>query len=568
MELKDVVIIGAGQAGLALSRHLSAASIDHIVLEAGQIGQSWRNRRWAGLRLFTPNWLNQLPRLGDTGDGADGFMPAGKMSEMLVEFARNWDCPIRSGIRVHDIVPDGTRYQVHTSDGIFRARSVVFATGAYADNRPAKAGADLTSGLMQIGSADYVSADALPPGAVLVVGAGASGVQIAEELALSGRRVALAAGRHTRAPRQYRDRDVFWWMQASGILSDPIDRQHDVERARAEPSPQLAGRSDGGAIDFPHLATLGVDLAGRFIGADGARIWFADDLANSMQQADRRMQRMKVRFDAVGELVDGCDDDFPDPAEPIEGLTELDTETENFGSVIWAAGFPRFSAAGAFQGLEPDPSLDADGISVRYPGLFALGLPFQRTRFSTFIGGADAEGAVTARLIQRHLDLSGSGSMLVDADAWKTLSEEDTEAVGHHFAALAADDRRHRFGTAVTTAWLAGYVEKFFTRPGIALGFVAEDRLAALGELRPSASGDRTTCELGLSVVPSMQSRGLGRQLFRRLQRLGRRRQYRTAELYVDAENTPMKRICQQCDAAWAQQDSMLYIRVPLTAPY
>lgn len=177
-------------------------------------------------------------------------------------------------------------------------------------------------------------------------------------------------------------------------------------------------------------------------------------------------------------------------------------------------------------------------------------------------------------MLPRHVSFSGTSTSLgrapcfEDADAWKTLPEEDTEAVAHHFAALAPDDRCHRFGTAVTTAWLAGYIEKFFTRPGAALGFVAEGRLAALGELRPSASGDRATCELGLSVVPDMQSRGLGRQLFQRLQRLGRRHQYRTAELYVDAENTPMKRICQQCDAAWAQQDRMLYIRVPLTSPY
>jgi putative flavoprotein involved in K+ transport len=235
------IVIGAGHAGLAMSRRLSERSIDHIVLERGQVANSWRTQRWPSLRLLTPNWQTRLPGHPYAGDDHDGYMPAADLVATLTRYARLVGAPVRTTTTVHAlrIVPQG--FQIQATDDLLHARAIVLATGAC--NLPAiPAVADaVPTAVTTLTPLTYREPGQLPDGGVLVVGASATGVQLAEEIHRSGRPVTLAAGEHVRLPRTYRGRDIFWWLEATGLLAERYDQIDDLTRARHLPSPQLIG---------------------------------------------------------------------------------------------------------------------------------------------------------------------------------------------------------------------------------------------------------------------------------------------------------------------------------------
>ena len=315
MTSTDTVVVGAGHAGLAVSRLLTEAARDHVVLERGRVAERWHSQRWDSLRLLTPNWMTRLPGWSYSGGDPDGFQTAAEFATSLRSYARGFDAPVLGRTAVTTIRPRGDGYTVTTTSGIWRARNVVLATG-YCDIARIPPALDrLDPDVRVVSSADYRNPAQLPPGGVLVVGASASGVQIADELARSGRRVVLAVGAHTRVPRRYRGRDVMGWLDRLGLLDRPADEVADLDRARREPSLQLVGRPGGGTLDLGSLQRSGVLLAGRLAGTAGSTVRFADDLARTTADADERLRRLLARIDTHIN-TSGLAAELP-PAEPL-----------------------------------------------------------------------------------------------------------------------------------------------------------------------------------------------------------------------------------------------------------
>ncbi|HEY9393937.1 MAG TPA: NAD(P)-binding domain-containing protein, partial [Nocardioides sp.] len=238
-----VAVIGAGHSGLAVSHRLSAEGIDHVVLERGQVAHSWRTQRWDSLRLLTPGWMNRLPGLADPLLGpaeADEFLTAAQVASLVTGYADVIAAPVHENVEVHRVSPDRSGFRVETSAGPWSVEQVVLATGSVRGVVPTLA-ADLPPGLPSVHAIDYRRPSQLPPGGVLVVGAAASGVQIAAELQASGRQVTLAVGEHVRVPRRYRGRDIFAWIEEAGILDERWDELDDITRARRLSSFQLVG---------------------------------------------------------------------------------------------------------------------------------------------------------------------------------------------------------------------------------------------------------------------------------------------------------------------------------------
>ncbi len=297
MQRIDVVVIGAGQAGLAMAHELAARGIDHVVLERGRVAERWRSERWDSLRLLTPNWCTRLPGWRYTGADPDGFMTMAQVVRYFEDYAASFTPPVLTGVTVRAVDFDGTRWRVTADGQYWSARAVVIATG-HCDTPqvPAMARA-LPESVRQITPGRYRNPSALPEGGVLVVGASASGVQIAHELGAAGRAVTLAVGRHVRLPRCYRGRDIIWWLDRAGVLDERIDRVPDPEAARAQPSLQLVGDPACRPLDLAVLAAAGVRLNGRALGVDGARMHFAGDLAETPAAAERKLVRLRARID-------------------------------------------------------------------------------------------------------------------------------------------------------------------------------------------------------------------------------------------------------------------------------
>jgi putative flavoprotein involved in K+ transport len=280
------VIVGAGHAGLAMSRRLSERSIDHIVLERGEVANAWRTQRWLSLRLLTPNWQTRLPGHHYAGDDPDGFMPAADVAATLTRYARLVGAPVRTATTVCSLraVPEG--FQIRANGDLLRGRAVVLATGAC--TLPAIPGiaAAIPRPITTLTPLAYRDPGQLPDGGVLVVGASATGVQLAAEIHRSGRPVTLAVGEHVRLPRTYRGRDIFWWLEATGLLAERYDQIDDLTRARHLPSPQLTGAPGTTFSDLNTLAARGVRIVGRLGRIAGGLAQFSGSLANTCALAD------------------------------------------------------------------------------------------------------------------------------------------------------------------------------------------------------------------------------------------------------------------------------------------
>jgi putative flavoprotein involved in K+ transport len=400
----NTLILGAGQAGLAISNRLTALGRDHLVIERGRVAERWRSEPWDSLRLLTPNWMTRLPGWTYQGPDPDGFMTAAEAAAFFEGYAASFDAPVLEQTTVQQVTSDGDGFVVTTSDGKFRSDNVVIATG-WCD-RPAipVVARHLSRRIHQVVPARYRSPDDLPDGGVLVVGASATGVQLADELHAGGRDVTLAVGSHSRLPRRYRGMDIFWWLDLIGAFDKSIDDVSDAAAARREPSLQLVGRPDHRTLDLTTLQANGVRLVGRLSGLDGTQVTLATNLGAVLNAADRQTGRVLARIDAAVERL-GLTAEVLD-AEPIRSVTpthppdSIDLDAAGITTIVWATGHRR-----SYPWLQL-PVLDRHGEIRQYrgvtpiPGAYVLGQRFQHYRNSNFIDGVGRDANYVAEHIR------------------------------------------------------------------------------------------------------------------------------------------------------------------------
>jgi len=400
-----VAVIGAGQAGLAVSHLLTGAGVGHVVLERGRAAQRWDSYSWESLRLLTPNWLSRLPGHRYTGPEPAGFMSAAEVAGYLRCYAVG--APVVEGAEVVSVRGCGAGYRVLTVAGSWSARVVVVATG-WCD-LPRVPAVALGARIEQLTPVTYRNPTTLPDGGVLVVGASASGVQLADELVGAGRSVVLAVGGHSRMPRRYRCRDIMWWLDAIGVL----DQRLDERRSPAERSLQLVGRADGREVDLRALQDRGVALTGRLTGIDGHRLRFADDLAETTGRADARLVDVLRRVDAVARTA-GLADEI-EAASPIRGVrteptvSALDLRQAGIGTVIWATGYRRTYPWLHLPVLDQAGEIRHRGGATAVPGLYVIGMRWQSRRNSANLDGVRHDAVTVVSRVLEHL---GAGSNL------------------------------------------------------------------------------------------------------------------------------------------------------------
>jgi putative flavoprotein involved in K+ transport len=404
IERVTAVVIGAGHTGLAVSRMLTERSIEHVVLERGEVANSWRRERWDSLRLLTPNSQSRLPGYRYAGGDPDGFMTMREVVEFIGGFAAAIEAPVRTQTEVTRVRAIDGGYAIVTAQGDeLRARSLVIASGACnVPSVPALCEA-VPPSVASVTPFDYRNPQSLPEGGVLVVGASATGVQLADELRRSGRHVLLSVGEHVRLPRTYRGRDVLWWMEASGIWNQRYDEIDDVERARKLPSPQLVGSPERTTLDLNALAAAGVEIVGRLAAIRDGRALFSGGLRNQFALADLKMNRLLESFDDWArdrrELDVGPPERFEPTRVPSKPRLHLDLESGEIRSILWATGFRPDYRWLDVPVVDRKGRLQHDGGVVPAPRLYAIGLPVLRRRKSTFIHGAEDD----ARDIVEHL---------------------------------------------------------------------------------------------------------------------------------------------------------------------
>ncbi len=407
MSAVTAVVVGAGHCGLAMSRHLSAHSIDHVVLERGEVAHSWRTQRWDSLRLLTPNWMTRLPGWGYQGDDPDGFLSAPQVADLVSEYAAVSAAPVVTGTTVTSVRPGGPGFEVETDRGRWHGRIVVLAAGITRSTVPPVA-RRVPDGIVSVPALGYRNPSELPDGGVLVVGASASGVQFAQELHDSGRQVTLAVGEHVRVPRRYRSRDILWWMDEVGILDEQWDEMDDLVRARHLPSLQLVGAARN--LDLNALQASGVRLVGRFAGVRDDVAQFSGSLTNVCALADLKLGRLLDRIDEYA----GGRGDRPEPTAVPKAPLGIDLRSGEIRSIVWATGVrPDFSWLDV-PVFDPRGRLQHDGGVTRWPGLYVLGLPLLRRRRSTYLDGARAD---TEDLTHHLLDHLGARKVPVTREA-------------------------------------------------------------------------------------------------------------------------------------------------------
>jgi putative flavoprotein involved in K+ transport len=408
MKRTDTIIIGGGQAGLAMSRCLTEGGIDHVVLERGRVAERWRTERWDSLRLLSPRWHTRLPGFRYQGADPDGFMTMPEVISHLERYAQSFDAPVQDETTVTAVKGSERGYTVRTDRGDWEAPCVVIATGhCDVPHVPAMAAA-LWPHLHQVVPSSYKNPEQLPQGGVLVVGASASGIQLAQEIHHSGRPVTLAVGRHTRIPRRYRGQDIAWWLESSGILDERADQTLDLDSARRQPSLQLVGTPDHRSLDLGVLQEEGVRLVGHAEAADGLRVRFSDDLQRTIAAADGKLARVLNRIDAFIDetAIEADSPDRPSPLRALPAPTELDLRKAGVATVLWATGYRRRYPWLHVPVLDEHGEILHQGGITPAAGLYVLGLNFQRTRKSSFIDGVGNDARVLADHIQRHFHRS------------------------------------------------------------------------------------------------------------------------------------------------------------------
>jgi len=375
-----------------------------VVLERGDVANSWRHERWDSLRLLTPNWQSRLPGYRYEGADPDGFMTVAEVVEFVSRFAAVAAAPVRTHTTVTSVTQTDDGYHVATDSGDLRCRCLVLASGACnVPSVPAIRQA-VPANIACFTPMDYRNPAQLPEGGVLVVGASATGVQLADEIHRSGRPVTLSVGEHVRLPRTYRGRDVLWWMDASGVWNQRYDEIDDLTRVRGLPSPQLVGTPQRITLDLNALATAGVEIVGRLSAVRDGRALFSGGLRNQFALADLKMDRLLDTFDewartGARDTDVGAPERFEPTRMPASSRLHLDLGTGEIRSIVWATGFhPDYSWLDV-PVVDRKGHLRHDGGVVDAPGLYAIGLPVLRRRKSTFIHGAEDD----ARDVVEHL---------------------------------------------------------------------------------------------------------------------------------------------------------------------
>jgi putative flavoprotein involved in K+ transport len=403
----ETLIVGGGQAGLTMSHMLSRHGLAHLVLERGRIAERWRSERWDGLRFQFPNWSVRLPDYPFPHADPDCFATSGDIVDYLESYARQIGAEVRCGVAVMALRKDelGGCYVAETSAGPIRAMNVVIASGPYQKPVVPDLSADL-NGTFRVHASAYKQPDQLPPGSVLVVGSGASGAQIAEELVRAGRKVYLSVGRHKRMPRRYRGHDLIWWLATMGLDQTPV-----AERGPDATLPLITGAYGGHTVDFREFAAQGMILVGRLQSMRDGVLCFADDLAESLAFGDAAYASF---LDKVDNYIEQSGLDLPpepqarakhpDPTCLAEPVRELDKNSIDLGSLIWATGYT-FD----FSWIDL-PVLDAGGVPIHdkgvapLPGIYFLGLPWLSRMSSSFLSGVGDDAARLADIIRSRCD--------------------------------------------------------------------------------------------------------------------------------------------------------------------
>ena len=401
----DTIVIGAGHTGLAVSHCLSERSIDHVILERGEVANSWRHERWDSLTLLTPNWQSRLPGFSYSGDDPDGFMAMPEVIGFIDAYAARCEAPIHTQTTVTSVRHDSDVYTIATDRGDWHSRSVVAASGACNLPSVPKVCDNVPANIDTVTPHAYRNSEQLKEGKVLVVGASATGLQLADEIHRSGRPVTIAVGEHVRMPRTYRGRDIQWWMHSAGVLDEGLDDVDDINRARNLPSPQLVGSHDKKILDLNAMTDAGMKLVGRLMGLQNNVAQFSGSFRNVCALADLKMGRL---LDTIDEWAETSPDAATyEPSERFERTRvddapclAIDLCEEGFGTVLFATGFrPDYSWLDV-------PVLDRKGMirhdegAAKMPGLYVIGLPFLRRRKSSFIHGTEDD----ARYITQHLE--------------------------------------------------------------------------------------------------------------------------------------------------------------------
>ncbi|MGH3830871.1 MAG: MSMEG_0569 family flavin-dependent oxidoreductase [Pseudonocardiaceae bacterium] len=394
---RPVVVVGGGQAGLAMSYCLTQRGVDHLVLERDRVGHEWRDRRWDSFCLVTPNWQCQLPGFLYPGDDPDGFMARAEIVRYIEEYAKFFNPPVIEGVAATRLRRDRKgRYLVGTSRGELIAEQVVLATGPYQVPLIPRLADRLPGELTQLHSSQYRSPEQLPPGEVLVVGTGQSGCQIAEDLHLAGRQVHLAVGSAPRVARFYRGRDVVAWLDAVGYYRKAVEEFADVDAVRFRVNHYVTGRDGGRDIDLRAFAARGMRLYGRLTAVTGTALRFAPDLEKNLDHADAVSESIK---DSIDSYIDAHHIKTPPEPRytpvwaPDREPTELDLGDTGITSVIWGTGFgrdDRWIEVPVFDG-RGYPTHDRGVTSS--PGLYFLGLPWQHTWGSGRLSGVARDAA-------------------------------------------------------------------------------------------------------------------------------------------------------------------------------
>jgi putative flavoprotein involved in K+ transport len=372
------------------------------------VANSWRRERWDSLRLLTPNWQSRLPGLRYEGQDPDGYMTAGAVIEFIERFAAVSRAPVRTGTNVTSVRRTDDGYHVLTTRGEIRCRAVVIASGACNQPSVPQFAAAVPADIEQLTPFDYRDPAKLPDGGVLVVGASATGVQLAAELQRSGRPVTLSVGEHVRLPRTYRERDVLWWMYASGLWDQRYDEVDDLTRARQLPSPQLVGTPERTTLDLNALASIGVELVGRWAAVRDCRALFSGGLRNMFSLADLKLGRLLDTFDEWA-LANGHDAAVGSPERfgrtgvPESARLQLDLRSGEIAAIVWATGYRPDYRWLDVPVVDAKGQLRHEGGVVDSPGLYALGLPVLRRRKSTFICGIEDDARDVIDHLTRYL---------------------------------------------------------------------------------------------------------------------------------------------------------------------